>query len=146
MRAEGEKFEVIAAQLKTPKATLETWMCPGWGSLTEELAEYKAYLSDIKVQSTEDFQKEIAKDAKVLWERLKSLALSDDDEVPRAVRLGALDSALDRIGVARVSKTEGKVGISISDEDRRRRFEELKAIQADVLPEQVLRLAGKVNS
>ena len=69
-----------------------------------------------------------------------SLALSQDPSIPHHVILGAIDSVLDRAGVARVSKTEGKHTLSVSDDDRKKRFAELADLQADLKPEQILRL------
>lgn len=145
MRVEGEKIEVISIALNKPAPTLNDWLCPWRGKLMEELEEYKAYLVSKQMETTEEFQKKIAMDAERLWDELKSIALSDDDEMPKHVKLGALDSALDRIGIARVSKTEGKIGISVTDADRKRRFEEIAELQKDLAPVQVARLMGKVG-
>lgn len=134
----------IAAALDVPFSTLEMWVTPG-GSLSDEVEEYKAYLADKQIQSTEDFQKRIAEDAQIAWERLKGIALSDDPTMPRHVSLAALDSMLDRIGVARVTKTEGKHTLAMTDDDRRKRFEQIRELQADLEPVQILRLAGKVK-
>ena len=141
LRAEGVTMEAIAAELVTPGPTVRDWFC-GPSLLEEELYEYKMFLADKQIESTEEFQKRIAKDADALWDRLKALALSDESSIPKHVILGALDSALDRIGIARVSKTEGKLGLTVTDEDRAKRFKEIAELQADIQPIQLKRLAG----
>lgn len=141
LRAEGVTVDAIAVELGLPFRTVQDWIVPS-GICADELLEYKAFLADKQIETTEDFQKRIAKDADALWDRLKSIALAEDKAIPQHVVLGALDSALDRIGIARVSKTEGKVGITVTDEDRAKRFKEIAELQADIQPAQILRLQG----
>ena len=141
LKAEGLTLEAVAAETNTPVPTVESWVLPS-GLHAEALAEYKAYLAEKQIQSTEDFQKTISRDAEALWERLKAIALSDSSSMPEHVKLGALDSALDRIGIARVSKTEGKHSLSVTDEDRAKRFKEIANLQADLEPVQLNNLAG----
>ena len=144
LRAEGTSYEAMSSERDTPARTIEDWFC-GPSLLAEELTEYKAYLADKQIESTEGFQKTIAKDAEAVWERLKAIALSDDASMPKHVSLAALDSMLDRMGVARVSKTEGELGVTVSEDDRRKRWEEIRNLQSQIKPVQLKQLAGGKN-
>lgn len=140
LKAEGETLEVISAETGTPLPTVESWVLPS-GLHAECVAEYKLFLAEKQVESTEEFQKRIVGDAVALWERLKSRALSDDLTIPEHVKQAALDSALDRI-IPRISKTEGKHAFTFTDNDRAKRFKEIAELQADIEPLQLKRLAG----
>lgn len=139
MRAEGTTIEAISTELSVPYRTLQEWYLD---QNTEELDEYKAFLADKQIAATESFQEKAAKDAAAVWDKLLSLALSDEPSIPQHVILGAMDSVLDRAGIARVSKTEGKHTVALTDEDRRKRFETIRALQTDLEPTQLMRLAG----
>ena len=141
MRAEGEKLEVIYEAIGLPYRTIQDWILPS-GSCAEEVEEYKSYLAEKQLETTEALQERAAKDAVEVWERLKALALTDDSTIPMHVVLGAIDSVLDRAGIARVTKTEGKHAITVTDEDRRKRFAEIAELQGDLEPIQLRRLAG----
>lgn len=141
LKAEGQTLEVIAAETGVAYPTIESWVLPS-GLFGEEVEEYKAFLADKQIQSTEEFQARAAKDAIAVWEKLLGLALSDDSAIPQHVILGAMDSVLDRAGIARVSKTEGKHSLAVTDEDRAKRFREIAELQKDLQPEQLLRLAS----
>src|SRR3990167_1520381 len=143
MRAEGTTMEAISSSIDTPYPTVRSWFSGPDASLTEELDEYKAHLADKQIAAAEDLQKVCAADAMAAWARLKSIAMSDDASMPAHVSLAAVDSMLDRAGIARVSKTEGKHSIAMTDDDRRKRFADLAELQADIQPAQLLRLAGK---
>ena len=142
MRAEGTTMDAIAATIETPSPTVRDWFC-GPALLSEHLDEYKAHLADKQIAAAEDLQKVCVADAMAAWQRLKSIAMSDDASMPAHVSLAAVDSMLDRAGVARVSKTEGKHSVAVTDEDRRKRFADLADLQSDIAPAQLLRLAGK---
>jgi len=141
MRAEGITIEAIASDLGTPFRTVQDWVLPS-GTCVEELSEYKAYLADQQIASSEDLQKRAAKDAVAVWEKLLRLSLSDDPTIPSHVILGAMDSVLDRAGIARVSKTEGKLGLTVTEEDRRKRWDEIRNLQSQIEPVQLKQLAG----
>ena len=141
MRAEGITIEATAAEVGVTTQTVEQWFCPS-GRFYDCLVEYKAFMAKEGVERAREFQDKRERDAGVLWERLKEMALAKVGEYPAGVILGALDSALDRAGVERVSKTEGKHTLAVSDEDRRKRFEEIANLQADLAPLQLKRLGG----
>lgn len=143
LKAEGVTLDAISAEIRRPKPTIEDWVLPH-GSCAEEVEEYRGFLAERQIEAVEDLQKVCQADAKAAWERLKAIAMSEDSNMPKHVSLAAVDSMLDRAGVARVSKTEGKVGLTVTDEDRAKRFREIAELQADIKPEQLLRLAGKV--
>ena len=141
LRAEGEKLEVIAIETGVPVDTVTKWVCRDGGSLADELQEYKSHLVKKQEKSLEEFQSEIKKDAKKLWDRLILIATSEDVNMLDSVKLNALDSALDRLGLARLSKTEGKTIVSVTDADRVARFNQLREMSVDLLPDQQLLLA-----
>lgn len=146
LRAEGVTLDAIAADTGRPRRTIEEWICPA-GSLTEELAEYKAHLATMAIKASEALQDTIQADAKAAWERLKAIALCDDPaEIPAHVSAAAVDSMLDRAGIARVSKTEGKTTLNVTDDTRRARFAELAEMQRDLSQDTILRLAGKTEA
>ena len=134
-------MEAISSELSTPFPTVRDWFC-GPSSLDEELTEYKAYLADQQISASVDLQKRAAKDAVAVWEKLLRLSLSDDPSIPSHVILGAMDSVLDRAGIARVSKTEGKLGLTVTEEDRRKRWDEIRNLQSQIDPVQLKQLAG----
>ena len=139
LRAEGVTIEAISTELDTPYRTVQDWFLV---SLAAELAEYKAYIASQSIKNTEDLLDQAKRDAVRIWGRLVALAESDDPTVPAHVLVAAMDSVLDRAGIARVSKTEGKLGLSVSDADRKARFAELAELQMDIMPEKLLKLAA----
>lgn len=141
LRAQGQTWALIAKEVHVSERTVARWFGPD-GSLLEALEEYQEFLAQQKIQKEISFQEKVSRDSEVIWERLKSIALSDDSDTPKHVSLAAVDSMLDRIGIARVTKTEGKHSVAVTDEDRRKRFREIAELQADIKPEQLLQLAG----
>lgn len=142
LRAEGVTVDAISAELGIPYRTVQDWIVPS-GSCAEELAEYKSHLATMAIKAAEDLQATIQKDAVIAWERLKAIATcTDTNDIPAHVSQAAADSMLDRAGIARVSKTEGKTTLSVTDDTRLKRFEELADMQRDLPVDRVRLLAG----
>lgn len=144
LRAEGTKQEAIACELNLGIQTIREWTSVPGGTLLEEIAEFKSYIADLQSKDVENIQAIIARDAVKAWERLREVAMVDG--ISKHITLAAVDSMLDRAGIARVTKTEGKHSINVTDEDRRKRFEEIKDLQSDIEPDQLLRLAGNIKN
>ena len=125
LRLEGVKFEAISSELGLSMMTMARWFGPN-GVLLPEYNEYKSFLSDERLKGALSIEEKILKDSEAAWERLKRIGL--DESTPKNVAIQALDSMLDRAGLARLNKSESSNVTELrglTKEDRQEMFAEV---------------------